>query len=98
MEGDNGKSAPGSQKIRHLVDGIFQNLQFLVQFDPNRLKCPLGRVASRGSHLGGNRGFYNLNQFSCCLNLFFLTCPDNVLGNILSEPVFPIIFDNMEQL
>ena len=49
------------QKIDHISKGIFQYIQFPVQFDSNRLKGSFGRVSAYGTDFHRNRCFYHLN-------------------------------------
>ena len=60
VEGDHCNPASVIQKIDHISKGIFQHIQFPVQFDPNRLKGSFGRVSAYGTDFHRNPRFYNM--------------------------------------
>ena len=91
MEGDDGQASPRRQQADHGIDGALQYAQLFIQLYSYGLKGTLGRMASRGPDLCGNRCLYNLRQLSRGPYGLLFPCPHNMLCNVFREAVLPVI-------
>ena len=71
----------------------------MIQFDPDRLECPLGRMSAYGSLIFiGDRCLDDLGQFSCRFNPFLLSCLYMCFAIFFANLSSPIITDDPVQI
>lgn len=61
MEGNHTDASMIIQQVCHVAKRLLQHLQLPVDFDPDRLKGPFGRVSSCRSCFCRYCRFYNMN-------------------------------------
>ena len=97
VEGDDGNSAIGIQKVNGIVQKLFQPVQLLVDFDTKCLEGAFGWVSALFANGKWDGLFDDCNKLSATFDWCFLTLDYNVFCNVFCKVIFALVANDCVQ-
>ena len=94
MEGDDAYMSPGLKPVGRTFQRIAQNAEFVIDFDADGLKGPLGRMRAVLSGAGWNSLFNNRDELASPFNGLFFAGGNDKGGNALGPAFFAVRYNS----
>ena len=98
VEGNDSAAAMQVQQTARFAQAPFQGIQFVIDFNPQRLECLLGGMALLVQFFFRKCTADDIHQLEGCINRAFLPAMLNRTGNLYGIPFLAILAQNTDKI